>query len=93
MEVPFNFNATQEIKKGKTNYCETVFISKLNLKKGVPGRLGIQCMFFLSPEDGSWSPNRALLEHSLDLIYIIANVFNSAHFDSISFCDKFEINF
>ena len=30
-----NFNTTQEIKKGKTNYCEIVFISKLNLKKEV----------------------------------------------------------
>ena len=37
-------------------------------------------MFFLSPDDRNiW----ILLEHSLELIYIIANVFNSAHFDSV----------
>ena len=28
-----------------------------------------------------------LQEHSIELIYIIANVLNSARFDSISFCD------
>ena len=30
-----NFSTTQQIKKGKTNYCKIVFISKLNLKEEV----------------------------------------------------------
>ena len=42
--------------------------------------------------DQGWG-DRVLLEHSIELIYITANVLNSARFDSILFCDKFEINF
>ena len=42
--------------------------------------------------DQGWG-DRVLLEHSIELIYITASVLNSARFDSILFCDKFEINF
>ena len=45
-------------------------------------------MFFLWRKLG----DQAQLEHNLELTYIIANVLNSARFDLISFCDKFEIN-
>ena len=43
------------VKKGKANYCETVFISKVQCKSQKGGRSAGQLgMFFWSPEDGSW---------------------------------------
>ena len=55
-----NVNTTQKIKKGKANYCETVFFSQLNPKRSSSGGT-TRYMFFLSLKDGSRSDDRALL--------------------------------
>ena len=66
-----NFTNTRN-QKGKTNYCETVFISKLNLKKGgsLAGWLGI--CFSCRPkkeDDRLRRPGIARAEPRIDIFY------------------------
>ena len=89
-----NFNPTQEIKKGKTNYCEIVFISKLNLKKGgrLAGWLGICFSYRPKMEDGRLRrPGAARAQPWIDICYSQCVKFCTLWLNS--FCDKFEINF
>ena len=61
-----NFNTTKEIKKWKTYYWETFFISKLNFWGCLAGQLG---MFFLVVRRWkllAWG-HRVMLEHSLEI--------------------------